>query len=38
MDARTASAANRAGMMSGLMGMGGSILGGMATGGTGFFK
>jgi hypothetical protein len=38
MDARTASAANSAGMMSGLMGMGGSILGGMATGGTGFFK
>jgi hypothetical protein len=38
MDARTASAANSAGMMSGLMGMGGDILGGMATGGTGFFK
>jgi len=38
MDARTATAANRAGMFSGLMGMGGSILGGMATGGTGFFK
>jgi hypothetical protein len=38
MDARTATAANRAGMMQGLMGMGGSIVGGMATGGTGFFK
>jgi hypothetical protein len=38
MDARTASAANSAGIMSGLMGMGGDILGGMATGGTGFFK
>lgn len=38
MDARTATAANRAGMMQGLMGMGGSIIGGMAKGGTGFFK
>ena len=38
MDARTATAANRAGMMQGLMGMGGSIVGGMASGGTGFFK
>ena len=38
MDARTATAANRAGMMQGLMGMGGSIIGGMAKGGTGFFS
>jgi hypothetical protein len=38
MDARTATAANRAGMMQGLMGLGGSVLGGMAIGGTGFFK
>jgi len=38
MDARTATAANRAGMFSGLMGMGGSIVGGMAKGGTGFFS
>ena len=38
MDARTATAANRAGMMQGLMGMGGKIIGGMATGGTGFFS
>jgi hypothetical protein len=38
MDARTATAANRAGMMQGLMSMGGSIMGGMAQGGTGFFK
>jgi hypothetical protein len=38
MDARTATAANRAGMMQGLMGMGGSIIGGMAKGKTGFFS
>jgi hypothetical protein len=38
MDARTATAANRAGMMQGLMGMGGSIVGGMAKGKTGFFS
>jgi hypothetical protein len=38
MDARTATAANRAGMMQGLMGMGGSIIGGIAKGGTGFFS
>lgn len=37
MDARTATAANRANMFGGIMGMGGKIIGGMATGGTGFF-
>ena len=38
MDARTATAANRANMFGGIMGMGGKIIGGMATGGTGFFS
>ncbi|BAQ84589.1 hypothetical protein [uncultured Mediterranean phage uvMED] len=38
MDARTATASNRAGLMSGAMGFAGNVLGGMATGGTGFFK
>lgn len=38
MDARTATASNRAGMIGGLLGAGGNIIGGMATGGTGFFK
>ena len=38
MDARTATASNRAGMFGGLMNFGGSVLGGMATGGTGFFR
>lgn len=37
MDARTATAANRANMFGGLMGGAGRVLGGMATGGTGFF-
>ena len=38
MDARTATASNRAGIMGGLLGFGGGVLGGMARGGTGFFK
>ena len=38
MDARTATASNRAGMLQGLMGMGGGIIGGMAKGGTGLFR
>ncbi len=38
MDARTATASNKASLMSGMLGLGGSVLGGMATGGTGFFK
>jgi hypothetical protein len=37
MQARMATSQARAGMMSGLMKMGGAIIGGMATGGTGFF-
>lgn len=37
MQAAVANAQAKNGFMSGLMGMGGSILGGMATGGTGFF-
>ena len=37
MDARTATAANRASMFGGLLGGAGRVLGGMATGGTGFF-
>jgi len=38
MDARTATASNRAGVLQGLMGMGGGIIGGMAKGGTGLFR
>lgn len=38
MDAQIANAQSRNALTSGLMGLGGSILGGMATGGTGFFK
>ncbi len=38
MDARTATASNRAGLLSGALGFGGSLFGGMAQGGTGFFK
>lgn len=38
MQAQIANQQASAGFMSGLMGMGGSILGGMASGGTGFFK
>jgi hypothetical protein len=38
MDARVASASNRAGMFGGLLNFGGSVLGGMASGGTGFFR
>lgn len=38
LDARTASASNKAGLFGGLLGLGGSVLGGMATGGTGFFR
>lgn len=38
MDAQIANAQSRSGLMSGLMGMTGSIIGGMAAGGTGFFK
>lgn len=37
MDARTATASNRAGIFGGIMGFGGNVLGGMASGGTGFF-
>lgn len=37
MQAQIANQQAKAGMMSGLMGMAGSIVGGMATGGTGFF-
>jgi hypothetical protein len=38
MDARMATASNRAGLLSGALGFGGSLFGGMASGGTGFFK
>ena len=38
MDARTATAANRANMFGGLLGGAGRVLGGMASGGTGFFS
>jgi hypothetical protein len=38
MDARTATASNRAGLMGGLLGFGGGLLGGMAKGGTGLFR
>lgn len=38
MDARTATAANRSGMFGGLLKGAGSVLGGMATGGTGLFR
>jgi hypothetical protein len=38
MDARTATAANRANMFGGLLGGAGRVFGGMATGGTGFFS
>ena len=38
MDARVATASNRAGLMGGLLGFGGGLLGGMARGGTGFFR
>jgi hypothetical protein len=38
MDARTATAANRSGMFGGLLGGAKSVLGGMATGGTGLFR
>ena len=38
MDARTATASNRAGLLGGALGFGGSLFGGMASGGTGFFR
>ena len=38
MDARMATASNRAGLLSGALNFGGSLFGGMATGGTGFFR
>jgi len=38
MDAQIANAQSRSAITSGLLGAGGAILGGMATGGTGFFK
>jgi hypothetical protein len=38
MDAQIANAQARSGLMSGLLGAGGAIIGGMASGSTGFFK